>query len=320
MTSTLPGFLLRRLLRAVVLMLVVSSASLTLVHFSGSPFEDEIGKDPAVVAAERARYGLDRPFVVQYVSWLGRAVTLDLGESIRFRRPVTTLLAERLPRTVLLGAAALVVAVALGIPLGVAGGALPDRWWARATRGVSMVLVSIPPLVMSLVLLLVAARTGWVAAGGLADAPGAPLVERVALMMRSLVLPALALALPIAASLERLQARALMDAMREPCVRAALARGVPVTRTIWNHAFRLSLKPVLAVFGIIVGSVLSGSLIVEIVMTWPGVGDLMYEALKARDLYLAGGCAAAASVCLAFGVLLSDVGLAAVDPRLRRFE
>ena len=317
MTSTLRGFLLRRLLRAIVLTIVVSSAALTLVHLAPGDAFSDFATDPAVAAAERARYGLDRPFLQQYLSWLGRAVRLDLGESTRFRRPVRTLLAERLPQTLILGIAALVIVIAVGVPLGVAGGARPDRWWARLTRGASMVLVSIPPLVMSLLLLLVAARTGWFPAGGLNIDTDATAAGRILATLHALVLPALALALPIAASVERLQAAAVHDALREPCIRAALARGVPDTRAIWNHAFRLSLKPVLAVFGIIVGTVLSGSLVVEIIMQWPGVGDLMYQALVSRDLHLAGGCAATASACLAVGVLLSDVALAAVDPRVR---
>ena len=320
MTSTLRGFLLRRVLRAFVLTIVVSSAALTLVHLAPGDAFSDFTMDPAVAAAERARYGLDRPFFQQYLSWLGRAVALDLGESTRFRRPVTTLLAERLPRTLILGITALAIVIAVGIPLGVAGGALPDRWWARLTRAASMVFVSIPPLVMSLGLLLMAARTGWFPAGGLSVDADAPALEQAFATLRSLVLPALALALPIAASVERLQAAALTDALREPCIRAAMARGIPDARAIWNHAFRLSLKPVLAVFGIIVGSVLSGSLVVEIVMQWPGIGDLMYQALVSRDLHLAGGCAATASVCLAAGVLLSDVGLALVDPRVRSAE
>jgi peptide/nickel transport system permease protein len=319
-TSTLPAFLLQRLIRALLLTIVVSSAALTLVHLAPGDAFSDFTTDPETAAAERARYGLDRPFLQQYVSWLGRAVTLDLGDSTRFRRPVAELLVERLPLTFMLGVAALCIVVGLGIPLGVAGGARPNRWWARATRGWSMLMVSIPPLVMSLALLLLAARTGWLPAGGLNVESSAPLAERLALTLRSLILPSLALGLPIAASVERLQASALMDALREPCVRAALARGVTDTRVIWNHAFRLSLKPVLAIFGVIVGTVLSGSLIVEIVMSWPGIGELMYQALVSRDLHLAGGCAATASVFLAAGVLLSDVALALVDPRVRGVE
>lgn len=316
----MPGFLLGRVLRALLLVLVVSSSALLLVHLAPGDAFSGFDVDPAVARAERARLGLDRPFVQQYASWLGRSARLDFGESTRFGRPVSGLLAERLPRTLLLGGAALLVAIALGIPLGVAGGALPDRWWAQLIRASSMLLVSVPPLVMSLVLLLLAARTGWLPAGGFGVSADAPLAERATLTLRALILPALALALPIAASVERLQSAAVADALREPCISAALARGVTRRRAVWNHALRLSLKPVLAILGIVVGSVLSGSFIVEIVMSWPGVGDLMYQALRSRDLYLAAGCAASASVFLAMGVLLSDVALAAIDPRSREAE
>jgi peptide/nickel transport system permease protein len=122
--------------------------------------------------------------------------------------------------------------------------------------------------------------------------------------------------LPIAASLERLQSRSLREALTEPCVMAALARGVPRQRVIWKHALRLALRPVLAIYGIIIGGVLSGSFVVEIVMSWQGLGDLMYQALQARDLYLVAGCAAAGSCGLALGILVSDLAMAAIDPRV----
>ena len=125
-----------------------------------------------------------------------------------------------------------------------------------------------------------------------------------------------ALALPIAASLERLQSQAMHDALGEPSVRAALARGCSVRRVVWRHALRLSLKPVLAIYGVIVGSVLSGSFAVEIVTSWPGLGALMYEGLVSRDLYLVAGCAAAGSAFLALGILFSDIALALADPRV----
>ena len=140
------------------------------------------------------------------------------------------------------------------------------------------------------------------------------------LSLHALILPALALALPLAAVVERLQSSAVGDALREPCLRAALARGVSRRRVIWSHALRLSLRPVLGVLGVLVGSVLSGSLVVEIVMSWPGVGQLMFQALVSRDIHLAAGCAAAASLALGAGVLLADVALAAVDPRIREAD
>jgi ABC-type dipeptide/oligopeptide/nickel transport system permease component len=120
----------------------------------------------------------------------------------------------------------------------------------------------------------------------------------------------------MAASLERLQSRAMQDALAEPSILAAFARGVSRRQVIWRHGFRLSLKPVLAIYGIVLGSILSGSFVVEIVMSWPGLGALMYEALVSRDLYLVAGCAAVGSLFLAAGVLASDVVLAIVDPRV----
>jgi peptide/nickel transport system permease protein len=313
-------FLLRRSARGVLLVLVMASAALTLVHLAPGDAFSGFGSDPVRAEAERARLGLDRPFHEQYARWLLHAATLDFGESTKFRRPVLSLLAERVPRTLLLGATALVLALSLGIPLGVAGGAEPDRWWAHGIRAISILLVSVPPLITSLILLLMAARSGWLPAGGLHVPEDAGWTASLALTAKSVLLPALALALPIGAMFERLQARAVADALREPCIRAALARGVPRRRAIWNHALRLSLKPVLGVLGIIVGSVLSGSFVVEIVMSWPGIGDLMYQALLGRDVFLAAGCAAAASMFLAAGVMGADLALAVVDPRLREAE
>jgi peptide/nickel transport system permease protein len=307
--------LLRRALFAVFLVFVVSSASLVLAHVA--PADDAFGTDPAILAAERHRLGFDRPLTEQYADWLLRSLRFDFGESLRFRRPVVALIRERARNTVLLGVSALAFATAIGIPLGVFTGSRRRGTLAAAARGVSIGLLSVPPLITSLVLLVVAARTGWLPAGGLPMLPsGAGWFQTAAITSRYLLLPALALALPIAASLERLQSRSLSEALAEPCVVAAIARGVPTQRVIWKHALRLSLKPVLAIYGITVGSVLSGSFVVEIVMSWQGLGDLMYQALQARDLYLVAGCAAAGSCCLALGILMSDLALAAIDPRV----
>ena len=184
---------------------------------------------------------------------------------------------------------------------------------AVATRGLSFVMVSIPALVTSFGLLLLASRTGWFPVGGF---PSGGDQTTLLDLLRYLTLPAIALALPIAATLERLQSQALSEALDEPCMRAAQARGCSSRRVIWRHALRLSLKPVLAVYGIVVGSVLSGSFAVEIVMSWPGLGALMYEGLVARDLFLVAGCAAAGATFLALGILASDLALAIADPRV----
>ena len=307
--------MLRRAAFAALLVFAVSSGALVLAHLA--PPDDAFGTDPAILAAERHRLGFDRPLAEQYGRWLSRSLRFDFGESMRFRRPVSALIRERARNTALLGLTALALATIVGIPLGVYTGSRQRGVLARAARGGSLALLSVPPLVTSLVLLVVAARTGWFPAGGLPNVPStASAAEAVTITARYLFLPALALALPIAASLERLQSRSLREALTEPCVMAALARGVPRQRVIWKHALRLALRPVLAIYGIIIGSVLSGSFVVEIVMSWQGLGDLMYQALQARDLYLVAGCAAAGSCGLALGILVSDLAIAAIDPRV----
>ena len=308
-------FLLRRVAHAALLVLLASSAALLLARLA--PADDAFGTDRVVLTAERHRLGFDRPFLQQYAAWLSNSARFDFGESLRFRRPVAALIRERAANTVLLGLSALVLASALGIPLGVLTGSRRGGFLLAIIRGISVVLLSIPALVTSLALLLLAARTGWLPAGGLPNVPGnAGWLQTISTTFRYLCLPVLALALPVAASIERIQAGAIRDALAEPCMLAALARGVPRRRVLWRHAFRLSLGPVVAIYGITIGSVLSGSFAVEIVMSWSGLGQLMYEALQARDLYLVAGCAAVGSVCLGVGILLSDIALAALDPRI----
>jgi peptide/nickel transport system permease protein len=130
-----------------------------------------------------------------------------------------------------------------------------------------------------------------------------------------MVVPVLALALPIAAMFERLQAQAMTETLEQPFVLATLARGVPRRRIVWRDALRAALRPIASVYGLVAGTLLSGSFAVEITTAWPGLGRLMLDALRARDVYLVAGCAAAGSIFLAAGTLLSDAALAAVDPR-----
>jgi len=315
MVRVLP-FLVRRILLAAALVLVVSSTALLSVRLAPGDHLAGFNVDPGVVEAERHRLGLDRPLVVQYADWLSRAVRLDLGESLKYRRPVSQLVRERAGNTFILGFSALLLATLVGVPLGVVTGSRPHDVASSVVQALSVIVLSVPPLVTSFALLLLALTTGWFPVGGYAVDAGSPgWIASLSVHARYLVLPIVALALPLAASLERLQSRAMQEALAEPCVLAAFARGLPRRQVVWRHGLRLSLKPLLAIYGVIVGSVLSGSFVVEIVMSWPGLGALMYEGLVARDLYLVAGCAAVGSLFLAMGVLASDLVQALVDPR-----
>jgi peptide/nickel transport system permease protein len=312
-------FLLRRALVALSLVFVVSSAALLLTL--AAPFTtDDCFQDPAHCEKIREQLGLNRPLLTQYVDWVARAVRFDFGESLLYTRPVADLLRERASNTAVLAFAALVAATLVGIPVGLYTGRRQQRPMARLIAAVSLVLLSTPPLLASLALVLLAARTGWLPVGGMTSAAGGDVAWAYwfADIARHVPLPALALALPIAAMLERLQSQAIRDVANEPFVRAAQARGLSADRAVLTHGWRVSVTSVLGLYGLIVGTLFSGSFIVEVVTAWPGLGRLMYDALRARDLFLVAGCAAAGAACLAIGTFVSDVLHTAADPRTRR--
>ena len=296
-------FLARRLLGAMLLVFAVASGALLLAQLAPGDYASQFGHSPEEIAAERHRLGLDRPLVERYTGWLERTLTLDFGQSFQYRRPVMELVRERAANTALLAVCALVVATLIGIPSGVFTGSRQRGAAVRVVRGASLVLLSVPPLISSLVLLTIAARTGWLPISGM-EGP------------RHFVVPTLALALPIAAMLERLQAQSIGDVLSKPFAIAARARGLSHARIVWRHAWRQSLGPILAVYGVVVASLFSGSFAVEMVASWPGLGQLMFNALTVRDTYLVAGCAAAGATFLAIGVLAVDVAHALADPRL----
>lgn len=321
MRSTLLRYTIRRLAFATLFVLLVSSSALLLAGLAPGDVTTDLfsaGVSAETIARERARLGLDRPLIEQYANWIGRAVRLDLGESYRYQRPVGALLRERAGDSVVLGATALVLATIVGLPLGVLAGARPGRI-ATIVRAASVIALSVPPLISALALAFLAARTGWFPVGGLpALDQAATWTDATVTFAWHLTLPALALALPFAATLEQLQAQAMTDALAEPHILAARARGVPETRLVWRHAWRTAIRPVAAIYGIIIGTLLSGSFAVEVVASWPGLGLLMYDALVSRDVYLVAGCAAAGAVFLAAGTIVSDLALAILDPRMRQ--
>ena len=307
-------FIARRLAGAVLFVLAVASIAFLLALMApGSA--DEVAISSQERAARRAALGLDQPLPIQYGRWLAGLTRFDLGRSSLYNRPVTDLVGERALNTAILAAASLLLATLIGLPLGRYTG-VARTWTARAARLGSLALLSLPPLVGSLLLVLIATVTGWAPAGGMTSGDlrgGAWLLD----VLRHLPVPTLALALPVAATLERLQARAMAEAAGQPFVRASLARGRTGAEALRLHAWPVSLTPVLGVYGVIVASLFSGSFVVEAVTAWPGLGRLLVDALHARDVWLVAGCGAAGAAFLAAATFAVDLVHAAIDPRAR---
>jgi len=313
------AYLARRLAFAAFLVVAVSSGSLILTRLApGDYVTESMGIDARreTIEEARARYGLNKSIGAQYRDWVVAAAHLDLGRSLLYDRPVKDLIPERAANTAILAMTALAVATLVGLPLGIVTGSRRGGILPYVIRSTSLVLISMPPLLTSLFLIFLAARTGWLPIAGMRSAfvpEGGATLD----LVRHLVVPAAAIGLPLAAMLERLQAQAMTEVVGEPFVLAAFARGVPRSRVVWRDALKPALKPVASVYGLMVGTLLSGSFAVEVITAWPGLGRLMLDALRARDVYLVTGCAGAGAIFLACGTLLSDLALALVDPRAR---
>jgi peptide/nickel transport system permease protein len=299
--ASLAAFIGRRLAAALLFVVVVSCAAFVLVRIAPGDATTDLYMSrggTAAVEEARARLGLDRPMVSHLASWATGLLTFDLGQSSVFSRPVADLVKERVGATAALASLALLIAAAIGLPLGVLTASRPGL--AAAVAPISIALVACPPIIAVLALLLLAIETGW-----------------LSIAQGSYAVPTLALALPVAAMLERLQSRAMAETLASPDLVAAAARGVPRGRLLWVHAARQSLRPVLGVAGAVVGTLFSGSLAVEIVTSWPGLGRLLFDAVAGRDLFLAAGCALVGALLVAVSNLLADVARALVDPRVR---
>jgi peptide/nickel transport system permease protein len=257
---------------------------------------------PETVAALQSRYGVMSPLPVRYARWLAGALCGDLGYSFAYGIPAAPLVWTRALNTLQLTATAMAFAWLLAIPLGAWSAWRRGRWDDRLASTGLAALMAVPELLLALALLMLAVRTGWFPTGG------------------HLFLPACALALGMLPVLARHTRAAVAEALAMPFVRAARAHGIPPARLLFRHALPAAINPVITLFGFSLGGLLSGSLAVEAVLSWPGLGTLLLEAILARDLYIVIAGVMLSTVMLAAGNLVADILLYAADPRIRRPE
>jgi peptide/nickel transport system permease protein len=276
---------------------------------------------PEEVAALRARYGLDRPLGSQFAAFVQGLARGDLGTSITYGRPVGALLRERLPATLLLGGAVLLLNFTLGLWLGVVQALRQGRAADAALSVLSLAGYALPSFWVGLVLAwLVGVEWRLLPAAGMQDPllpADAGLLQRAADVARHLVLPALTLAIVSIAAAMRYQRAAMLEVMAQPYLRTARAKGLPERTVVRRHAWRNALFPVLTLFGLWLPILVSGSVFVEYVFAWPGLGSLAAEAVAGRDYPLLMGTAVLVAATVAASALLTDVAYAALDPRVR---
>jgi ABC-type dipeptide/oligopeptide/nickel transport system permease component len=301
-------FLARRLLLTVPVLLGVATLVFSLVHLvPGDPVQVMLGDSasPADVAEMRGRLGLDRPLPVQYAAFLAGVATGDLGTSLRTNQPVVTAILERMPATAELAAAAMVVAVLIALPLGVLAAVRVGTSVDHAATTLALLGISVPNFWLGPFLAIVfSVSLGWLPVSGRGT-------------IAHLVLPAITLGAPLAAVLTRMTRASVIEELRELYVLAARARGVSRLRSVWAHAFRNSLIPIVTVLGLQVGAVLTGAVITETIFAWPGVGRLLVQSIGFRDYPLVQGCILLIAVTYVSVNLAVDVVYGFLDPRIR---
>jgi ABC-type dipeptide/oligopeptide/nickel transport system permease component len=302
------GFLLRRVLMTIPVILGVATLVFSLIHLvPGDPAQSMLGESaaPADVNELRARLGLDRPVVTQYVEYLTHAMRGDLGTSFRYGTPVTTEIGARLGRTAELAFAAMAVAILIAVPLGTLAAVFKDRAIDQAAMTMSLVGVSLPNFWLGPLLAMVfAVGLGWLPVSGAGS-------------LANLVLPAITLGAALAAVLARLTRTSVIEELQELYVVAARARGLSWMRTVVRHALRNSLVPVVTVIGLQFGAVLTGTIITETIFAWPGLGRLLIQAIGFRDYPLVQGCILFIAVTYVGMNLLVDLAYGWLDPRIR---
>lgn len=301
-------FLVRRIAQSILTLFAVSVFAFGMIHLvPGDPASIALGENatPRAVANLRHAWGLDRPLTVQYGDFVGRVMHGDLGTSIRSDQPVLSEIGQRLGSTVELAFAATVVSVPLGLALGVLAAVARRRVVDVGVMGVALLGLSMPTFWSGTLLILLFGLTL-----GLLPVAGAN-------GLAALVLPAVTLALPAAAVLARLTRGSMLEVVRQDYVRTAWAKGLGRFSVVFRHALPNAVVPVITIMGLQIGTLLSGTVIVESVFARPGVGRLAVQAIEERDFPLVQGVVLLAGVVFVLVNLVTDLVYPLVDPRIR---
>ncbi len=317
----------RRLGHGLLLLFGVSILTFGFTEIAPGDYFDQMRLDPRIspetVDALRARYGLDKSLPERYLRWLSSTVRGDLGYSFAYNVPVASLLFVRARNTLLLTVLATALAWLLAVPLGLWAAASTAKWPRLLFVGTgTSVLLAIPDLVLGLLCLLLAVTTGWFPVGGMVsvDFESLDAWGRLKDLLAHLALPVLALTLATLPVLVRHVHASVSEVLHSGFLLAARGFGIPRWRLLFRYALPVAANPLISLFGFSVASLLSASLLIEVILSWPGIGPLLLEAILARDVHVVIGAVMLSTVLLILGNLVADLMLYAVDPRIRTEE
>lgn len=318
-------YVIKRLLQALLTLLLASALSFAIIQLAPGDFLDTLRQNPKIspetIEEYRKRFGLDQPAIVQYWRWLKQVVTQgDFGTSFVYSRSVSSLLWERIPATLLMALAAIFFTWAIAIPLGIVAAIKQNRGVDRFLQVVSYTGQGFPSFITALVLLIFAQYTSPLfPVGDMKSINYADLspIGKILDIGWHMILPTIALTVTSFAGLQRITRGEMLDVLRQDYIQTARAKGLPENRVIYVHALRNAINPLVTLLGFEFASLLSGAFIAEYFFNWPGLGRLILQAVIAQDLYLVMASLMMGALMLIVGNLLADLLLKFTDPRIR---
>ena len=317
------AYIARRIGEGLVTLIALSFVVFGSVHLTGDParflLPISAEHDESVYEAQKAAYGLDKPFIVQYWNFLIKAVRLDFGQSFTARRPVQEILLERIPATVHLAIAGTVLAIGIGVPLGIISAVKRDTLLDKICKAFAIFGMAAPQFWVAIMLIIVfAGYWGWLPAFGRGDVTGwFPSWSQIPDMLAHLILPAFVLALAIIAAIMRLARSAMLEVLDSDYVKFAQVKGMSDRVVIWKHAARNALIPVITFGGISLAGLLNGSVVVEVVFAWPGVGLMLLEGVLSNNFPQVEGAIMVSGAAYILTALIVDILYGYADPRVR---
>jgi peptide/nickel transport system permease protein len=318
-------YIVKRLFQAAITLLLASALCFLISEIAPGDYLDILKQDPQItperIAALSEQFGLDKPAVVQYFRWLWSILTrFDFGQSFVYFRSVSDLLLERVPATLLLAIASIILTWAIAIPLGILSAVQQNSRVDQVLRVLSYLGQGLPSFITALIFLIIAQfLSPMFPVGGMTSInhDQLSLMGKILDIAWHMVLPTIALSITSFAGLQRLMRGQLLDVLRQEYIQTARAKGLPENKVIYVHALRNAINPLVTLLGFEFASLLGGSFIAEFFFNWPGLGRLTLQAVQAQDKYLVMASLMMGAAMLIIGNLLADLLLKAVDPKIK---
>lgn len=317
------SYIIRRLLIAIPLLLAMSFIVFVMIRLAPGDILAEYRLNPQIspetIRRLEHQYGLDKPVVIQYLYWLKNIVRGDLGESVKYKRPVSQIIKSKLANTVMLSVSSVLLTWLLAIPMGIYCAVHRNEITDKLFSFLAFIGMSIPNFFFALLLLYFAAETRILPIGGATSENYASmsLPHQILDRLVHLIIPTIVIATSAMAGLQRIMRGNMLEVLREQYITTARAKGLPENKVIYRHALRNAINPMVTIFGYEFSALLSGAALTEIVCNYPGIGSIMLDAVRSQDTFLVMGSMMISGVLLLLGNLIADILLAYVDPRIR---